>query len=122
LPQSADTTLYFPSLKTEGNAGFVRAFTDMFKRAPDYHAAVAYASLRVLAAAVAKVGSLDQAKMRDALLGMSVPTVAGDFKLDKTGIQIGYTSYALQWQNGRQELVWPQEQQTAPPELPHPAW
>ncbi len=116
------TTLYFPTLKTAGNVEFVQAFTAMFGRAPDYHAAVAYASLNVLAAAVNKVGSLDQTKIRDTLLATTAPTVAGEFHLDKTGVQIGYTSYALQWQHGKQELVWPAEQQTAAPALPHPAW
>ncbi len=116
------TTLYFPTLKTAGNAEFVQSFTAMFGRAPDYHAAVAYASLTVLAAAVSKVGSLDQTKIRDTLLATAAPTVAGDFRLDTTGIQTGYTSYALQWQHGKQELVWPADQQTAAPALPHPAW
>ena len=116
------TTLYFPSLKTKNNAAFVKAFTDSFQRAPDYHAAVAYASLKVLAGAVAKVGSLDQAKIRDTLLHSPDQTVAGDFTLDATGIQTGYTSYALQWQHGRQELVWPADQQTAQPVLPHANW
>jgi branched-chain amino acid transport system substrate-binding protein len=116
------TTLYFPTLKTKDNAAFVKGFTERFQRAPDYHAAVAYASLKVLAAAVTKVGSLDQAKIRDTLLHSPEETVAGDFRLDKTGVQTGYTSYALQWQHGRQELVWPADQQTAPPILPHPNW
>ena len=116
------TTLYFPTLKTAGNPAFVKAFTAEFKRAPDYHAAVAYASLMVLADAVRKVGSLDQAKIRTTLLAMKVPTIAGEFSLSPTGIQTGYTSYALQWQSGAQQLVWPPAQQTAAPALPHPGW
>ena len=116
------TTLYFPSLHTAGNEAFVAAFTARFGRAPDYHAAVAYASLKVLAAAVQRVGSLDQDKIRDALLATDTDTVVGRFRLSPTGLQIGYTSYVLQWQNGRQELVWPQEQATAAAILPHAAW
>lgn len=116
------TTLYFPSLKTAGNEAFVAAFTGKFGRPPDYHAAVAYASLKVLAAAVQQVGSLDQDKIRDALLHTAVDTVVGRFQLGPTGLQTGYTSYVLQWQNGKQELVWPRDQATAPVELPHAAW
>lgn len=116
------TTLYFPTLKTHGNAEFVRAFTEKFKRAPDYHAAVAYASLKVLAGAVRKVGHLDQTKIRDEMLHNPAETVAGTFRLDKTGVQIGYGSFALQWQDGKQQLVWPADQQTAPPILPHAGW
>ncbi len=116
------TTLYFPTLHTAGNAEFVAGFQAKFGRAPDYHAAVAYGSLKVLAEAVRKVGSLDQDKIRDALLATSVDTVAGHFQLSPTGLQIGYTSYVLQWQNGRQALVWPADQASAAPELPHGAW
>lgn len=116
------TTLYFPTLHTRGNAEFVQAFTAKFDRAPDYHAAVAYASLKVLGQAVEKAGSLDQEKIRDALLKTDEDTVAGHFKLSPTGLQIGYGSYVLQWQHGKQELVWPKDQATAAPVLPHPAW
>lgn len=116
------TTLWFPSLKTEGNAQFVKSYKAKFNRDPDYHAALAYASLKVLATAVGTLGTLDGAKIRDWLLKTPQQTVAGTFQLDKTGVQIGYDSYALQWQNGKQELVWPQAAQTAAPLLPHPNW
>lgn len=116
------TTLWFPTLKTKGNKEFVRAFTAKFKQAPDYHAAVAYASLSVLISAVKQVGKLNQTAIRDALLSTPRDTVAGRFQLDKTGVQIGYTSYALQWQKGQQQLVWPKSDQTAAPILPHPNW
>lgn len=116
------TTLWFPSLKTKGNKEFVDAFQAKFHRTPDYHAAVAYAALKVLAGAVKKVGHLDQTKIRDEMLHTPVHTVAGLFKLNKTGVQVGYGSYALQWQNGKQQLVWPADAQTTAPQLPHPAW
>lgn len=116
------TTLYFPSLKTAGNAAFVAGFTAKFGRPPDYHAAAAYASLKVMAAAVQQAGSLDQDKIREAMLRTKVDTVVGRFELGPTGLQTGYTSYVLQWLNGKQQLVWPREQATAPVELPHPAW
>ena len=116
------TTLYFPTLHTKGNPAFVKAFADKFGRQPTYHAALAYASFKVLAGAVAKVGSLDQTKIRDALLQTSEDTVAGHFQVDKTGVQIGYNSYALQWQDGKQQLVWPEGAATAAPIIPHPAW
>ncbi|HET9018982.1 MAG TPA: amino acid ABC transporter substrate-binding protein [Acetobacteraceae bacterium] len=116
------TTLYFPSLRTKGNAEFVAGFSARFGRPPDYHAAVAYASLKVMAQAVQQVGSLDQEKIRDAMLRMSVDTVVGRFQLSPTGLQTGYTSYVLQWLNGKQELVWPGDEATAQVLLPHPAW
>lgn len=116
------TTLYFPTLHTKGNAEFVKAFEAKFGVAPDYHAAVAYAGLSVLVGAVKSVGSLDQAKIRDTLLKTSEDTVVGHFKVSSTGLQTGYGAYVLQWQNGKQELVWPTEDATAKPITPHPGW
>jgi len=116
------STLYFKSLKTKGNAEFVKAFRDKFNLAPTYHAAVAYASMKVFAGVVNKVGTLDQDKIREEFLKVNTDTVVGHYQLDKTGLQLGYSSYALQWLNGQQELVFPEAQATAQPLLPHPAW
>ena len=116
------TTLWFPTLPTEGNAQFVKAFRSKFGRDPDYHAAMAYGTMQALAAAVKSAGSLDQTKIRDAYLHLHLRTVAGEFTLSRTGLQLGYHAYVLQWQKGRQQLVWPRDVATAPVILPHPSW
>jgi branched-chain amino acid transport system substrate-binding protein len=116
------TTLWFPSLKTPGNAEFVKAYHAKFGNDPDYHAAVAYSALIVLSAAVKQVGSLDQTKIRDALKRLSIDTVCGPFKLNENGLQTGYSSYVLQWQNGKQVLVWPKSVADTAPNLPHRGW
>ncbi|TAM74776.1 hypothetical protein EPN44_10240 [bacterium] len=116
------TTLWFPTLKTPGNAAFVSAFKAKFGMMPDYHAAVAYSAVIALTSAVKKVGSLDQGKIRDELHNFSLQTVCGPFKLSPTGLQVGYSSYVLQWQDGKQILVWPKEFSDAAAQLPHPAW
>lgn len=116
------TTLYFPSLHTEGNEAFVKGFKAKFDVEPDYHAAVAYASMKLLGQAVSEVGSLDQEKIRDAMLKTTANTVVGQFKLSPTGLQTGYRSYVLQWQDGKQVLVWPKEDAQADPILPHGGW
>ncbi|GER84299.1 branched-chain amino acid ABC transporter substrate-binding protein [Thermogemmatispora aurantia] len=116
------TTLWFPTLKTAGNAEFVQNFRAHFGRDPDYHAAMAYATMQALAAAVRMAGSLDQTKIRDAYLKLDLQTVAGEFKLNNLGQQLGYQAYVLQWQNGKQELVWPPAVATSPVQLPHPNW
>lgn len=108
------STTWWPSLKTKGNADFVASFERTFHRAPVYHSAAAYASLQVLAAAVRQAGSLDQAKIRAALGRLDRQTVAGRFKLDAAGRQVGYTSYLMQWQDGAQKLVWPAASAEAP--------
>jgi branched-chain amino acid transport system substrate-binding protein len=102
------STTWWPSLKTKGNADFVASFERTFHRSPVYHSAMAYASLQVLAAAVRAAGSLDQDKIRAALATMRRDVVAGRFQLDSAGRQLGYGSYLMQWQDGAQKLVWPQ--------------
>jgi len=116
------TTLWFPTLKTPGNAEFVKSYQAKFNQMPDYHAAVAYSALIALSKAVQQVGSLDQTKIRDAMLNLSFQSVCGPFKLNHTGLQIGYSSYVLQWQNGKQVLIWPKDAANATPIIPHAGW
>lgn len=116
------TTLYFKSLKTQGNADFVAAFKAKYNVDPTYHAAVAYASMKIFGDVVNKVGSLDQKKIRDEFVKTDAQTVVGHYKLNENGLQLGYQSYALQWLKGQQELVWPKDQATADYVLPHSAW
>lgn len=112
------STTWWPSLKTKGNAAFVSSFEKTFRRTPPYHSAAAYAGLQVLAAAVRAAKSLDQAKIRAQLATMRRETVAGTFRLDAQGRQLGYRSYLMQWQSGRQVLIWPAAVAEAPPQLP----
>ena len=116
------TTLYFKSLKTQGNADFVAAFKAKYNVDPTYHAAVAYASMKIFGDVVNKVGSLDKKKIRDEFVKTDAQTVVGHYKLNENGLQLGYQSYALQWLKGQQELVWPKDQATADYVLPHSAW
>jgi branched-chain amino acid transport system substrate-binding protein len=116
------TTLYFKSLKTAGNADFVAAFKAKYNVDPTYHAAVAYASMKIFGEVVNRVGSLDQKKIRDEFVKTDEQTVVGHYKLNENGLQLGYQSYALQWLKGQQELVWPKDQATADYALPHSAW
>ena len=40
----------------------------------------------------------------------------------RTGIQLGYTSYILQWQHGKQVIVYPGNVAHGKPVVPFPAW
>ena len=112
------STTWWASLKTKGNAAFIASFTKTFDRAPVYHSAAAYASLQVLAAAVRRAGSLDQDAIRRELGRLQLDTVAGRFRLDAQGRQLGFGSYLMQWQAGKQVLVWPRSLAEAPLMLP----
>jgi len=101
-------TQWWPTLKTRGNKQFVLAYAKAFGRQhPDYHAALGYSAFQVLDTAIKKVGSLDQTKLRDTIRRLTVRTVAGTFKVDANGLQIGFKTYMMQWQNGRGVLVFP---------------
>jgi branched-chain amino acid transport system substrate-binding protein len=115
-------TSYFPILKTKGNADFVESFRKKYNLDPTYHAAVAYAAMKTYAAAVESIGNLDQENLRKALLALEMDTVVGHYKVDSNGLQIGYSSYLLQWQHGKQVLVWPADEAETEPVLPHPGW
>lgn len=112
------STTWWTSLKTKGNAAFIASFTKTFGRAPVYHSAAAYASLQTLAAAVRQAGSLDQDAIRRELGRLQLDTVAGRFRLDAQGRQLGFSSYLMQWQTGKQVLVWPRSLAEAPLMLP----
>lgn len=98
------------TLKTADNPEFVQAFTKMFNRPPDYHAAANYSALEVLGAAIKRVGSLNQDAIRDQLDTVVMPTVMGTYHVDpKTGIQLGYQSLVIQWQDGKQYVIYPKK-------------
>ncbi|WP_213774817.1 amino acid ABC transporter substrate-binding protein [Bradyrhizobium sp. dw_78] len=115
-------TSYFPTLKTNGNEEFVKNFRAKYDLDPTYHAAVAYAAVKTYAAAIERVGKIDQDAINKALHDIELDTVVGHFKVNANGAQIGYSAYLLQWQKGKQVLVWPAAEADADPILPHPGW
>ena len=109
--------------KTAENAAFIRDYREMFHRDPDYHAASNYSAILLYAEAIKRSGSIDQEKIRDAFATMQVHTLLGRYHVNPQGIQIGYTSYFTQWQNGKPEIVYPNNVSGAvKPIVPFPAW
>ena len=116
-------TAWDPDAQTPENTSFKASYRAEFKREPDYHSASNYSSLEVLAAALKRAGSLDREKLRDAIAAVNPRTLIGTWRVDpRTGIQLGYTSYILQWQNGKQVIVYPGNVAHGKPLVPFPAW
>lgn len=72
----------------------------------------AYAAVQILAAAIEKAGTLDRGKIRDVLAGTDMMTVKGPvkFRPNNTAVVV----YGLrQWQNGKQQIIWPKDIATA---------
>jgi len=88
-------------------------------RPADPIAGPAYASVQILAAALARAGALDREKVRDAIAATDMTTVIGPVKFRANGTGI-VQSVFLQWIKGKQELVWPKESATAPLAYPAP--
>lgn len=111
-----------PSLRLPGVEEFVRKYVAAYGYEPGYHAATGYGAGQILEAAVGLAGSLDVARLRDALQALETTTVFGPYRVDDKGRQLAKPSYLTQWQSGRREIVWPPDTSTAEPVWPAPAW
>ena len=124
--QDAEFTLgsqdYDAKWSTEGNDRFAAAFAAKWSAPPGYAAAQGYAAATVLAEAVRLTGSLDQAKLRETLARMEMPTVLGGYKVDpRNGEQRAARPAVVQIQRGRPQVVWPVELQSTTLQ-PYPPW
>jgi branched-chain amino acid transport system substrate-binding protein len=104
-----------------GAREFVESYRSEFSGAdPSYLAAAGYAICQVLGEAITRAGSLDGAKVRDAILRLDLNTVFGAFKVDQDGVQIANWMLLFQWQDGKKVIVWPEELAPGKPRFPTP--
>jgi len=90
------------------------------QKEPDRWASGAtWASLEILAAAVAKVG-LDRKAIRDYVAAGDHDTIIGKIRFNGSE-NVGTPGTVSQWQKGEFEVVWPKSRATAPlmPAKPH---
>lgn len=82
------------------------------------YAQAAYTALQVMQQAVEATGSLDQAEIRDYVMGgAEFDTVVGKVKFDEHGIP-AWNSIMLQVQGGKNEVVWPEDRASGKPLFP----
>jgi len=115
-------TFWEAGLPNPGNQEFVTAYEKEFKRAPAVQSANAYAGCKLFVEAVRRAGSLDSDKLRATLLAFRTKTVLGDFAVDERGFQIAHKAVAIQWQDGKQVVVWPDNLVSSKPRFPTPPW
>jgi len=111
-----------PSLPYPGIERFTNDYRETYQLEPSFHAAGAYGSCQLLQKAVENAGSLDSGAIRRELLNLETQTVFSDFAVDERGYQIANTGVFIQWQDGKKEVVWPDEYATAEPRFPTPPW
>ncbi len=109
------TSLWEPRANYPGAQKFNQQFIETYRETPGYHAGLAYAAGQVLKKALGEAGSINKDKVRNALFHLDTMTIIGRFGVDKTGKQMRQHTFIIQWQNGRKELVWPNQIKTAEP-------
>ena len=107
------------AVKFPGVPELNEAHTKRVGRPADPIAGPSYACVQIVANAIERAGSLDRERIREAMAATDLMTVAGPvkFRPDGTGIM---PFILLQWQNGKQELIWPKNFATAPFQYPAP--
>jgi len=102
---------------------FVDAHRAEYPGAPLNHfSAMGYGGCQILIEAVRRAGSLNAARVREAILGMDFTSVFGTFRVDGDGVQVGHKMLLFQWQAGQKAIVWPDELAPRPPRFPTPPW
>jgi len=111
------TSIWEPNDSFPLSREFAAAFEKRYGVAASYHAATAYAAGQILEAAINAAGSTERSAVREALFSLDIYTVLGRFAVDRTGVQVKRLDMLIQWQDGRKEIVWPEEIRTRPPKF-----
>jgi len=74
---------------------------------PDGQVGAGYCLVQILADAIEKAGTLDREKIRDAIASNKFTTVMGPIKFNPDGTASGLIYFCDQYQNQKDELVWP---------------
>ena len=113
-----------PLPKVLGHPGmqeYIERYEKRFGEKPNYHAGGAYGALQVTEAALKKVGSFDNEKLRDALATTEVQTIYGRYKVDARGMN-SHEGLTFQVLRGQRRVVWPEKWAETRAELPTPEW
>jgi len=108
-------------LKYPGVAALNAEHEQRFHRPADVLVGPAYACVQIVANAIGRAGRLDTGAIRDAMAATNMQTVMGPvrFQPDGTGL---VTTVFVQWQAGKQELVWPKDLGGVRLIYPAPPW
>jgi len=103
---------------------YVKAYERKYSvsQPPDYHVAESTAACLAFQKAMENAGSLDPAKVRDALAGLDVMTFFGEIKFDSRGINTFKPMVVEQIQNGTHYTVFPADVANGRPQYPTPPW
>jgi branched-chain amino acid transport system substrate-binding protein len=118
---------WYAGSNNPGNADMVKAYIAKYGGTPDSISSdvpEAESVGQVIAQAVTKINSLDNAKLIAELhSGDTFKSVQGDVKFDSTGQNVAALAYLFQWQKGSLVPIFPANAAGAvAPEFPKPNW
>lgn len=116
---------WWAGLKAPQNAEMIQAYIKKYGGTKDdisSNVAEAYSVGQVIAQAVTKNNSTDQAKLIATLHSGKFTSVQGPVTFDSTGQNNDAVAYLFQWQSGQLVPVFPKDSATAQPVYPKPAW
>lgn len=61
-------------------------------------------------------------RLREELPRIRTATAFGEYAVDERGFQAGHRIATIQWRDGTQTVVWPDEVAAARPRIPVPPW
>jgi len=117
-----DAALTYKDKLFGDSANFVKMFKAAYNYDPPYQAAESAAAVEVYADAFTRAGSLDPAKVRDALAATDMTTFYGPVKFDSTGKNTAKSMVLTQVQGGKYVLVAPSKWAAAKAIIPAPTW
>ncbi|MDF1614986.1 amino acid ABC transporter substrate-binding protein [Desulfurivibrio dismutans] len=104
-------------IETPETEAFLAAYRQKFAREASYFSVAAYSAAQIMTKAIRRAGTLEGEKLRIVLTELDATCLTGRFRVDAWGRQIRNFSLVTQWQDGRQEVVWPRNLMTAEPRL-----
>jgi branched-chain amino acid transport system substrate-binding protein len=108
------TTIAWPTQPYQGIVELAEIFKKRGYATLPTYAIGGLAILQVLEQAVEEAKSLDQDKIQAVIHKHEFKTVGGNFKYQANGTPV-YSQVLLQYQNGKNQVVWPKEFRTAEP-------
>ncbi len=116
-----DTDLKYTGTDLFGTpAAYTQQYVAMFGHQPAYQSADGTAAALAFQYAIQAAGSIDPAKVRDALANLDVQTFFGEIKFDSTGINTTKPMVTFQIQNGKLFTVYPANVASATMTYPTP--
>src|SRR5210317_32791 len=103
-------TLWHQVLPLPGAMDYFNRFKARYNKDTEYHGAEAYAAAYVIRDVLKRAKSFSPEDIKQALSETKLMTVFGPVKFtsyDKKTNQNKLTTYVVQWQNGKLQLIWP---------------